>query len=99
MLWYDITMFHTKSPQAKALVYTILFSALSHLIITFFVSLITHQPDLANMFNVLGVSLLFPELGRGAGNGLLGALTVVLIWCVIFGIMQYHTKKKRSSSQ
>lgn len=98
-LWYDITMLNTTSTQAKALFYTILLAALSHLIITLFVTLINQQPDLANMFNVLGVSLLFPELGKGPVNAALGVLTVSAMWAIIFSVMQLHKRKKSNISQ
>ena len=92
-------MWHTKSIQAKALLYTILLSAVSHLTITIFVALLTNSPDKANMFSVLGVNLIWPHLGEGSTNALLGGLTVVAIWVVIFSIMQYHARRKRAEKK
>lgn len=87
-------MWHTKSIQAKALLYTILLSAVCHLVITFFTALLTGAPDKANMFVVLGVNLIWPSLGTGAGSAVLGGLTVALIWVVIASVMKYNQAKR-----
>lgn len=88
-------MWHTKSIQAKALLYTILFSAVSHLTITVFVAILTDSPDKANMFSILGVNLIWPSLGEGSLNSVLGGLTVVAIWVVIFSVMSYHVRHQK----
>lgn len=76
--------------------YTILLSAMTHLIITFFMALFTAQPDKANMFVVLGFNLVWPSLGVGGTSALLGGLTVVVIWVVIFTVMQAHKRRKKT---
>lgn len=93
-------MWHTKSIQAKALLYTILLSAVCHLVITFFTALFTASPDKANMFVVLGVNLIWPSLGEGAGSAVLGGATVALIWAIIAGVMKYNqdAKKRRKKT-
>lgn len=83
-------MWHTKSIQAKALLYTILLAAICHLTITFFSALFTGMPDKANMFVVLGVNLIWPNLGEGALSAVGGGVTVALIWVVIVSSMKYN---------
>jgi len=95
-------MWHTKSIQAKALLYTILLSAVCHLVITLFTALFTGSPDKANMFVVLGVNLIWPSLGVGAGSAVLGGITVALIWAIIIGVMKYnqhHEKRGRKTHE
>ena len=87
-------MWHTKSIQAKALLYTILLSAVCHLVITFFTALFTASPDKANMFVVLGVNLIWPSLGEGAGSAVLGGITVAVIWVIIASVMKYNQDAK-----
>ncbi len=88
-------MWHTKSIQAKALIYTILLSAVCHLVITFFTALFTGSPDKANMFVVLGVNLIWPSLGVGAGSAVLGGIAVALIWVAIISVMKYNQNAKK----
>ena len=85
-------MWNTKSIQAKALIYTILLSAICHLVITLFSAIFSGTPDRANMFVVLGVNLIWPNLGVGGANAVLGGLTVALVWAVIFSAMQYNRR-------
>jgi Na+/melibiose symporter-like transporter len=87
-------MWTSKGTPAKALVYTILLSAMTHLVITLFTALFTGMPDKANMFVVLGFNLIWPELGTGGTSALFGVVTVVLIWVVVFTVMQMHKRKK-----
>jgi F0F1-type ATP synthase assembly protein I len=72
---------------------------MTHLVITLFTALFTGMPDKANMFSVLGFNLIWPQLGSGAANAVLGGLSVVLIWCVIFGIMQLHKHNPKQTSK
>lgn len=92
-------MWNTKSIQAKALLYTILLSALCHLVITLFSALLTGMPDKANMFVVLGVNLIWPSLGVGGTSALLGGLTVVMIWVVIVSVMKINRDKKKAAKK
>jgi predicted membrane protein len=89
-------MWNTRSIQAKALLYTILLSAICHLVITLFSALFTGMPDKANMFVVLGVNLIWPNLGIGSLNAVLGGLAVALIWVVVFSSMQYNKRSKKT---
>ncbi|MDB5176541.1 MAG: hypothetical protein JWN75_209 [Candidatus Saccharibacteria bacterium] len=89
-------MWTSKGTPAKALLYTILLSAIIHLTITLFTALATGMPDKANMFAVLGFNLIWPNLGTGGTSALLGGITVVLIWVVIFSVLQLHKHKKPS---
>jgi hypothetical protein len=89
-------MWTTKSIQARALLYTILLSAICHLVITFFTALFTGTPDKANMFVVLGVNLIWPNLGVGSANAVLGGIAVALIWVVIFIAMKYNQNAKKA---
>lgn len=92
-------MWHTKSIQAKALLYTILLSAICHLIITLFIAIFTNSPDKANMFVVLGVNLIWPSLGVGANSAILGALTVATIWLILVAIMRRNQSRVRQGKK
>lgn len=67
-----------------ALIFAMIVSALVHLFICFFLALTTGNPDHANMFNILGISYLFPGLGTGTLNALLGILLVIAIGTVAY---------------
>lgn len=77
----------------KGLMYAMIFSATLHLIACFYMSVYTGNPDYINMFNVLGISLIIPELGTGAGNNLLGIIMVILIGTWFYAMQQHHDKK------
>lgn len=57
-------MFSLKN-NLNALKYTILFSASTHLVILFVEFLRTGNKDLINMFNILDLEFIWPELGTG----------------------------------
>lgn len=74
----------------RATAATMIIAAAFHLATNLFFAITTNSPDLANMFNVIGVSLLVPELGQGSMNSLLGILFVVGFGIGVYFVMQYH---------
>lgn len=74
----------------RATVATMLLSASFHLAASLCIAVIQGKPDYANMFNIIGVSWLWPELGTGAFNALLGIVFVVLAGVVIYFVMERH---------
>lgn len=67
-----------------------LLSASFHLVASLFTAIHTGNANVANMFNIIGVSLLFPTLGSGELNSFLGAFTVVAIGTCIYFILYHH---------
>jgi|GEM_PF-2039311 len=85
-------------PEGKAIFYTMLVLASSHLAISFFNGLLTGDLTVMNMFHILGFDLIIPALGEGALSAAAGAVFVVALW---YGIVLFlrsrhnlHTKKK-----
>ena len=78
----------------KGLMYAMLLSATCHLMVNLYMAVSTNDPDLINMFNVLGLSLIFPALGHGALNNLLGILFVIAIGVWFYFMQQYHDQKR-----
>lgn len=79
----------------KGLMYAMLLSATAHLLGTLYVAIRTGNPDVVNMFNVIGLSLFFPELGHGSLNCLLGILFVIAIGVWFYFMQQYHDSKHK----
>lgn len=93
------------NPMGKALLYTIILSAVTHLSLSLFYSIVNNQPEYANMFHILGFDLLWPELSQGKVNAILGMIFVIAIWTVIVSLLyrihghdsissQVNTKRK-----
>lgn len=82
-----------------ALIFAMLLSAVTHLFICFFMAVATGNPDYANMFNVLGLSLLFPALGTGSLNNLLGTLLVIGIGSVAYFYLEHQKRKAKKGSR
>ena len=74
----------------RATAATMIIAAAFHLATNLFFAISTNRPDLANMFNVIGVSLFAPELGKGELNSLIGIVFVVTFGCGVYFVMQYH---------
>lgn len=70
-------------PFGKAVWYAIVLFAVTHLALSLFYGIIHGDPNFANMFHVLGFDLIWPGLGRGGPNALLGVLMIVATWAVI----------------
>lgn len=73
--------------MGKALLYTIILSAVTHLSLSLFYSITNNQPEYANMFHILGFDLLWPQLAQGKVNAILGMIFVAAIWAVIVGLL------------
>lgn len=80
----------------KATTYTMLLSATGHLLATLYVAMRDNNPDVVNMFNVIGVSLLFPSLSSGALNCLLGILFVIAVGIWFYAMQQHHDRHPNS---
>ena len=80
----------------KGLMYAMLLAATTHLLAALYIAIRTNNPDHANMFNVLGISLFFPSLGHGAFNCLLGMLMVIAIGVWFYAMQQWHDAKLES---
>lgn len=76
----------------KGLMYAMLLSATLHLIVCLYQAIVYNNPDYINMFNVIGLSLLFPVLGKGALNCLLGILTVIGVGVWFYTMQQHHDR-------
>lgn len=73
-----------------------LLSASLHLLVCLYNAVRFGNPDIANMFNILGISLLFPALGHGAINCLLGIFMVIAIGIWFYGMQQWHDRHPNS---
>lgn len=80
----------------KATTYAMLLSATSHLLATLYIAIRDNNPDAVNMFNVIGLSLLFPSLSSGALNCLLGILFVILVGTWFYAMQQQHDRHPNS---
>ena len=76
----------------NALIFTMVLSAVTHLIICFFMAILTGDIDYINMFNILGISYAFPALGTGALNAILGALLVIGIGAIAYFYLAYRKR-------
>lgn len=83
----------------KSMAYTMLLSASFHLLASLFTAITTGSPDVANMFNIIGVSLLFPSLATGAFNSFLGALTLLGLGACVYIVLQYHDSQTGKQSK
>lgn len=80
-------------PLARALLYTIILFAVVHLTISFFVGMLRRDATIMNMFHILGLDLLWPELGRGYANAFLAAIMLVIVWAgMAYRIIIAHKK-------
>lgn len=80
----------------KGLMYAMLLSATLHLLVCLFNAIRLNNPDYVNMFNILGISLLFPDLGHGNLNCLLGIIMVIFIGVGFYLIQQLHDRHPNS---
>lgn len=80
----------------KGLMYAMLLSATLHLLVCLYKAIHLNNPDYINMFNVLGVSLIFPSLGHGNLNCLLGIILVILIGMGFYAMQQLHDRHPNS---
>lgn len=80
----------------KGLMYAMLLSATMHLAASLYLAIRYSNPDYVNMFNILGISLFFPELGMGALNCLIGIVMVILVGVGFYAIQQYHDRHPNS---
>jgi hypothetical protein len=80
----------------KAIVYTMLLSATAHLLGSLYLAMRDGNPDIANMFNIIGLGLIFPQLSTGALNSLLGILFVIAIGVWFYAMQQWHDQHPNS---
>ena len=90
------------NPFGKAVMYTIVLFAVTHLAVSFFVGMWQGDIAIINMFHVLGLDLIWPELGMGALNSVLGVFLIVGTWGIIGWILRWRditADKKRKASE
>jgi len=71
-----------KTKYIKALKKTILFYAISHLIILLGYSVYTNNFKLLNLFNILDLELLFPNILNGFMSDIFSVLILVIIYII-----------------
>ena len=77
----------------KGLMYAMILSATLHLLACFYMAMRTNNTDYINMFNILGISLIFPSLGSGEGNSLIGIIAVILVGTWFYAMQQMHDRR------
>ncbi len=70
----------------KILVKTVLFFALLHLSLLFLFSVIFQRLDLLNVFNIIGLNMLFPHIGEGLFSNIVSIITVILVFSIFYFI-------------
>lgn len=80
----------TKQNVFKGTTYAMLLAATCHLLTNLGIAMHTNNPDVINMFNVIGLAQIFPFLAHGALNCLLGVLFVIFIGACFYGLLQHH---------
>ncbi|USN96199.1 MAG: hypothetical protein H6797_03925 [Candidatus Nomurabacteria bacterium] len=73
-------------PFGKAVLYAIVLFAVAHLALSLFYGIVHSDPEIANMFHVLGIDLFWPQLGLGRLNAVLGVVMIVAVWLFV-GLM------------
>lgn len=86
-------------PFGKAVVYSIVLFAVTHLALSLFYGITHGDPDFANMFHILSFDLLWPELGKGALNATLGAVMIVALWALVAAILWRLHKKEQAIAE
>lgn len=76
-----------------ALVATMVTSAVIHLVISFIAAVLTGKAEYANMFNVLGISILFPSLGTSNLAAIFGTLAVIIAGALAYFYLGYREKR------
>ena len=84
----------SKQNVFKGTTYAMLLSATCHLITCLTIAIHTNNPDVVNMFNVIGLSQIFPFLAHGALNCLLGIIFVILVGTCFYFLLQTHDEKQ-----
>lgn len=80
----------------KATIYTMILSATGHLLGSLYLAIKLDNPDIANMFNIIGLGLFFPQLSTGAVNSLLGILFVIVVGIWFYAMQQWHDQHPNS---
>lgn len=81
-------------PLGKAVLYSIVLFAITHLALSFFYGILHGDSEIANMFHVLSFDLIWPSLGKGPLNALLGVVMIVAVWAVIAAMLLNIHKKQ-----
>jgi hypothetical protein len=84
---------HTDIP-AKAIIYTVIFSAATHLSLALYSAVSTGDVNQANIFHILGIDLVWPEIGKGDTNAALSVIFGVSIWLIMVAIVKHANKSK-----
>lgn len=81
-------------PFGKAVLYAIVLFAVAHLALSLFYGIVHGDPEIANMFHVLGFDLFWPQLGTGSLNAVLGVFLIVGVWVIVGGLLSIAHKNK-----
>lgn len=84
-------------PLGRAVVYSIVFSAVTHVAISFFVGASRGDLTTINMFHVLGFDLIWPELGKGSLNAFLAVVMIISIWAIFAALLLHFEKRHKKS--
>lgn len=71
-----------KSKYMKAIKKSILFYAVTHLIILFGYAIYTSNFKLLNLFNILDLELFFPNIINGTISDLFSLITLIIIYLI-----------------
>lgn len=71
-----------KSKYIKALKKSILFYAITHLIILFGYAIYTSNLKLLNLFNILDLELVFPNIVNGLISDILSVIALIIIYII-----------------
>jgi len=82
------------NPYGKAVLYAIVLFAVAHLALSLFYGIVHSDPEIANMFHVLGIDLFWPQLGTGSLNAILGVVMIVGVWVLVGYLLTMAYKNK-----
>ena len=82
------------NPFGKAVLYAIVLFAVAHLAFSLFYGIVHSDPEIANMFHVLGIDLFWPQLSSGTLNAIFGVVLIVVVWAIVGFLLTIANKNK-----
>jgi len=79
-----------KNQYLDSVIKTILVLAAIHAMVLVFLMLKTGNYEVLNIFNIVGLNFLIPELGNGIQNFV---VSFILLVCLYWGVFFIHRKK------
>lgn len=86
-------------PFGKAVWYSIVIFAVTHLALSLFYGIFHGDPNFANMFHVLSFDLIWPALGKGGLNALFGVVMIVALWAIMAWILWHIEQKEKQAAK